>query len=89
MLIQKSNIVNILTCDTKRVRYGMEDCCCAKPCFIVFYLLYALLYYIYLICVYLVIGAVWLALAVALAVVWYAVLLIPSYISFVVVVYKK
>lgn len=89
MLIQKSNIMKILTFDTKKIRFRMEEICCLKFCFIVCYLLFALIYYTYLIAVYLIIGGVWIGLSLLLTVVWYAVLLIPSYVSFCVVVYKK
>lgn len=60
-----------------------------KPCFVVSYIMFALVYYPYLIFVYAVTAGLFVGLGVVLAAVWYAVLLIPSYISFIVVVYKK
>ena len=90
LLIQKTKIIDILSCNTKKVKHRIEDLCCRlKICFIVTYLLYALVYYTYIVAVYLVVGAIWLALSVVLAAVWYAVLLIPSLVSFCVVVYQK
>ena len=89
MLIEKSKIIEFLSVDTKKVKHKLEDCCPLKLCFIVSYLVFALVYYTYIIAIYLVVGGVGLGLALAFAAVWYAVLLIPSYISFVYVVYKK
>lgn len=90
ILFQKSKLPGCLTTDIKKVSLLMSDYFRRCNCFyIVFYILFLIVYIPYLICIYGLTAGIFLLLAMALAVVWYSLLLIPSYVSFIVVAVKK
>ena len=90
IIISNSKLIRMFTLDTTRVKRSLENCFRRiKLCFYITHLLFMLVYYPYLICFYILIFVIWISTSAILTLIWYTALIIPSYISFIVVVIRK